>query len=111
MAANVQSESEMIQQFTNITGTDKTVAKNMLEAFNNNLEMAINMFLEGHSSEQEEVHEVPPKSDVCIGGSTASNASDSSDSSGKRKKHSNHAKLNSQKIRTNVSSSHDNGLL
>lgn len=52
-------ESEMIQQFINITGAEETVAKNMLEAFNNNLEMAINMFLEGHNSNQQEVEEIP----------------------------------------------------
>jgi len=58
---NITTDSDMIQQFINITGTEETVAKNMLEAFNNNLEMAINMFLEGHNPDQQEVHEIPPE--------------------------------------------------
>ena len=47
MASNNVEDIEKIEHFKSITGSDATIAKNMLEAFDNNLEMAINMFLEG----------------------------------------------------------------
>uniref|UniRef100_G1QLH4 UBX domain-containing protein 7 n=1 Tax=Nomascus leucogenys TaxID=61853 RepID=G1QLH4_NOMLE len=37
----------LIQQFTTITGASESVGKHMLEACNNNLEMAVTMFLDG----------------------------------------------------------------
>ncbi|OXB83475.1 UNVERIFIED_CONTAM: hypothetical protein H355_006322 [Colinus virginianus] len=37
----------LIQQFTAITGASESVGKHMLEACNNNLEMAVTMFLDG----------------------------------------------------------------
>ncbi|XP_074543842.1 UBX domain-containing protein 7 [Halichoeres trimaculatus] len=37
----------LIQQFTAITGATESVGKHMLEACNNNLEMAVTMFLDG----------------------------------------------------------------
>ncbi|KAM8838544.1 UBX domain-containing protein 7 isoform 1-T1 [Synchiropus picturatus] len=37
----------LIQQFTAITGVTESVGKHMLEACNNNLEMAVTMFLDG----------------------------------------------------------------
>ncbi|CAB1317624.1 unnamed protein product [Coregonus sp. 'balchen'] len=37
----------LIQQFTAITGATESVGKHMLEACNNNLEMAVSMFLDG----------------------------------------------------------------
>ena len=46
---NVPADTENVEQFKSITGSDDTIAKNMLEAFDNNLEMAINMFLEGNT--------------------------------------------------------------
>ncbi|KAG8135894.1 putative UBX domain-containing protein [Naja naja] len=37
----------LIQQFTAITGASESAGKHMLEACNNNLEMAVTMFLDG----------------------------------------------------------------
>ncbi|XP_041125550.1 UBX domain-containing protein 7-like [Polyodon spathula] len=39
--------NELIQQFTAITGATESVGQHMLEACNNNLEMAVTMFLDG----------------------------------------------------------------
>jgi len=89
MASNIQqSDSEMVEQFINITGSDATVAKNMLEAFGNNLEMAINMFLEGNTGTgdgHEDVTEVPVNYASSDGSSGASNKSYSSSTSSKER--------------------------
>ncbi|XP_057301060.1 UBX domain-containing protein 7-like [Hydractinia symbiolongicarpus] len=47
MARNNVLDKKLIEQYMNVTGTDETVAKSMLEAFEGNLESAINMYLEG----------------------------------------------------------------
>ncbi|KAL1763768.1 UBX domain-containing protein 7 [Sigmodon hispidus] len=51
MAAHGGSSSSalkgLIQQFRAITGASESVGKHMLEACNNNLEMAVTMFLDG----------------------------------------------------------------
>ncbi|XP_053163430.1 UBX domain-containing protein 7 isoform X2 [Hemicordylus capensis] len=46
-AAAASALKELIQQFTAITGASESVGKHMLEACNNNLEMAVTMFLDG----------------------------------------------------------------
>ncbi|KAL2097955.1 hypothetical protein ACEWY4_007162 [Coilia grayii] len=43
----------LIQQFTAITGATESVGKHMLEACNNNLEMAVTMFLDGGAIAEE----------------------------------------------------------
>uniref|UniRef100_A0A3Q3AVM4 UBX domain-containing protein 7 n=1 Tax=Kryptolebias marmoratus TaxID=37003 RepID=A0A3Q3AVM4_KRYMA len=43
----------LIQQFTAITGATESVGKHMLEACNNNLEMAVTMFLDGGGMAEE----------------------------------------------------------
>ncbi|XP_068605123.1 UBX domain-containing protein 7 [Brachionichthys hirsutus] len=43
----------LIQQFTSITGATESVGKHMLEACNNNLEMAVTMFLDGGAIAEE----------------------------------------------------------
>ena len=45
--ARIDVDQNLIKQYINVTGIDEEVAKNMLEACNGNLELAINMFLEG----------------------------------------------------------------
>ena len=44
--------ASLIDQFVNITGTSKKIAKSILEACNGNLEMAIEMHLDSDSSTQ-----------------------------------------------------------
>ncbi|KAM6357759.1 UBX domain-containing protein 7 isoform 3-T6 [Alca torda] len=46
-AASSSALKGLIQQFTAITGASESVGKHMLEACNNNLEMAVTMFLDG----------------------------------------------------------------
>ncbi|TRY93688.1 hypothetical protein DNTS_029397 [Danionella cerebrum] len=45
--ASTPGVNGLIQQFTAITGATESVGKHMLEACNNNLEMAVTMFLDG----------------------------------------------------------------
>ncbi|XP_067310102.1 UBX domain-containing protein 7 isoform X2 [Pseudorasbora parva] len=45
--ASAPGVNGLIQQFTAITGATESVGKHMLEACNNNLEMAVTMFLDG----------------------------------------------------------------
>ncbi|CAB1326048.1 unnamed protein product [Coregonus sp. 'balchen'] len=45
--ASTPGVNGLIQQFTSITGATESVGKHMLEACNNNLEMAVTMFLDG----------------------------------------------------------------
>ena len=49
MAGNVEVEitQDLIQQYVNITGSDEESALHLLEAFNGDLESAVNMYLEG----------------------------------------------------------------
>ncbi|XP_051944041.1 UBX domain-containing protein 7 [Hippocampus zosterae] len=63
----------LIQQFTAITGATESVGKHMLEACNNNLEMAVTMFLDGgvvaeepstSSSSAASSSRVPPSDEV-----------------------------------------------
>ena len=46
-ASNITVNDDLVQQYISITGADKTIASNMLIALNGNLEMAVNMYLEG----------------------------------------------------------------
>ncbi|XP_047130150.1 UBX domain-containing protein 7 isoform X1 [Hydra vulgaris] len=46
-ASNITVSDDLVQQYISITGADKTIALNMLLALNGNLEMAVNMYLEG----------------------------------------------------------------
>ena len=39
-------DQALVEQYVNVTGTDEIVARNMLEACDGNLEVAINMYLE-----------------------------------------------------------------
>ena len=66
---NVKISSDLIQQYVNITGSDKESALHLLEAFDGDLERAVNMYLEGG---------VPP--------STNQTASNAASSSSKKKK-------------------------
>ncbi|KAJ3594960.1 hypothetical protein NHX12_004265 [Muraenolepis orangiensis] len=45
--ASAPGVNGLIQQFTAITGATESIGKHMLEACNNNLEMAVTMFLDG----------------------------------------------------------------
>ncbi|XP_031150160.1 UBX domain-containing protein 7 [Sander lucioperca] len=63
----------LIQQFTSITGATESVGQHMLEACNNNLEMAVTMFLDGggiteepstSSSSAASSSRAPPSDDV-----------------------------------------------
>ena len=51
MAGNkVEISSDLIQQYVNITGSDEDSALHLLEAFDGDLESAVNMYLEGESA-------------------------------------------------------------
>ncbi|XP_062844024.1 UBX domain-containing protein 7 [Trichomycterus rosablanca] len=56
----------LIQQFTSITGATESVGRHMLEACNNNLEMAVTMFLDGGGLTEE-----PSTSSASAGTSTS----------------------------------------
>ncbi|XP_071781226.1 UBX domain-containing protein 7 [Centroberyx gerrardi] len=51
--ASAPGVNGLIQQFTAITGATESVGKHMLEACNNNLEMAVTMFLDGGAIAEE----------------------------------------------------------
>ncbi|XP_056148881.1 UBX domain-containing protein 7 [Lampris incognitus] len=51
--ASTPGVNGLIQQFTAITGATESVGKHMLEACNNNLEMAVTMFLDGGAIAEE----------------------------------------------------------
>ncbi|XP_019959447.1 UBX domain-containing protein 7 [Paralichthys olivaceus] len=51
--ASAPGMNGLIQQFTAITGATESVGKHMLEACNNNLEMAVTMFLDGGAIAEE----------------------------------------------------------
>uniref|UniRef100_A0A3Q3X9E5 UBX domain-containing protein 7 n=1 Tax=Mola mola TaxID=94237 RepID=A0A3Q3X9E5_MOLML len=59
----------LIQQFTAITGATESVGKHMLEACNNNLEMAVTMFLDGGTAVNCSVEvraPIPQKQDILV---------------------------------------------
>ena len=86
MARKYEVDKSLIEQYINITGTDDTIAKNMLEAFDGNLEMAVNMFLEGsvpnfnsglgkdHDDDDDVVEEVVERKPVQQEGSSSSSS-------------------------------------
>uniref|UniRef100_A0A4W4G8K3 UBX domain-containing protein n=1 Tax=Electrophorus electricus TaxID=8005 RepID=A0A4W4G8K3_ELEEL len=57
----------LIQQFTAITGATESVGRHMLEACNNNLEMAVTMFLDGGGiTEEPSTSSISHSSTVCL---------------------------------------------
>lgn len=55
MAAGTKVTSRVIEQFVNVTGASKEIARSMLEACNGNLEMAIEMHLDSCEVPESEV--------------------------------------------------------
>ncbi|XP_066936195.1 UBX domain-containing protein 7-like [Clytia hemisphaerica] len=73
-AASGKISSDLIQQYVNITGSDEESALHLLEAFNGDLESAVNMYLEGGG-------QLPPKNRDSIIKTSTQNSSSSTTAS------------------------------
>ena len=66
--------SDLIQQYVNITGSDEESALHLLEAFNGDLESAVNMYLEGGGQLHSSTKTSKPKSSSSSGSAAANDA-------------------------------------